>query len=286
MPVRPAVLEQSRLDDAPVTAQTDRHHNEPPVEDRIGMEFREALLADRPDFQQRYDDMLAAKDRVTVDDEDSLGRAGDLIKLYRAAGQHIDQAHTAVKRPYLEAGRAADAEKNRLKEPLSAASAAVNAQMNAFYAKREAEAKAERERVAAEQRAAAERAAAAERDRARAEEEARRAAAEATSEDERKAAEERAAAAAAEAERAMQEASLAPSAAAKSEPVRSDAGATVSGKQVWNSQVEDYTKAFHKVKTDPKVREAIDAAVARQVRAGTREITGVRIWPTVQAVAR
>lgn len=250
------------------------------------MEFRETLLADRPDFQRRYDDMIAAKDRVAIDDEDSLGRAGDLIKMYRKAGQHIDQAHTEVKRPYLEAGRAADAEKNRLKEPLSAAANDVTGKMNAFLAKREAEARAERERIAAEQRAAAERAAAAERERQRAEEVARRAAAEAASEEERKAAQKRADEAAAEAEKAMQEAALAPAAPVKAEPIRSDAGSTVSGRQVWNSEVEDYTKAFHKVKTDPKVREAIDAAVSRLVRAGTREINGVRIWPTVQAVAR
>jgi hypothetical protein len=34
------------------------------------------------------------------------------------------------------------------------------------------------------------------------------------------------------------------------------------------------------------VREAIDKAVAALVRAGKREIKGVKIWPTAQAVSR
>lgn len=284
MPIRTATAPVE--DEQPTAAVAAIGHNEPPVEERIAMEFREALLEDRPDFQTRYDNMLAAKDRVEVEDDDSLGRAGDLIKLYRAAGQHIDQAHTVVKRPYLEAGRAADAEKNRLKEPLGEATRAVNDKMNAFLAKREAEARAERERIAAEQRAAAERAAAAERERARAEEEARRAASEAISEDERRAAEERAAAAAAEAERAMQGAALAPAAAAKTEPVRSDAGATVSGKQEWLSRVDDYDVAYIAVSDDAKVREAVEKAVARRVRAGARTIAGVTIWPVAKANVR
>ena len=37
------------------------------------------------------------------------------------------------------------------------------------------------------------------------------------------------------------------------------------------------------MKDDPKVREAIDAAVKRLVKAGKRELVGVRIWPVAKA---
>jgi hypothetical protein len=84
----------------------------------------------------------------------------------------------------------------------------------------------------------------------------------------------------------MRAAALAPAAGKGAEPVRSDAGSTVSTREVWNSEVQDFAKAFKSVKSNPKVQEAISAAVAGLVRAGQREIAGVRIWPTQQAVAR
>jgi hypothetical protein len=205
------------------------------------------------------------------------------VKLYRACVSHIDATHKSVKEPHLAAGRLCDAEKNALLEPLAAAKRKVEGVANAFVAKRDAEARAERERIAAEERAAAERAAAAERERIRAEQEAAEAASSAATAEERDAAIDRAAEAARVADEAMRDAALAPSAPARTEPVRSDAGATVSGKQEWNSQVEDFAKAHRAVKDDPKVREAIEAAVKRLVRAGKREIPGVRIWPVAKA---
>ena len=221
--------------------------NEPPLEERIKVEFEDMLLDGRPDFMVRYNDALAAVDRIEVTDDDTLGKAGDMIKLYRAIANHISDAHRDVKAPYLESGRAVDAEKKRLLGPVEDARDRVQRQMNEFMAKRAAEERAERERIAAEERARAAEAAEAGEGEA---------------------------------------APLAAAAPAKAAPVRSDGGATVSGREVWNSRVDDYAKAFRAVKTNPKVQEAIDKAVAGLVRAGTREINGVTIWPTSQAVAR
>jgi hypothetical protein len=258
-------------------------HNKPPLEELIPVEFRAELLRERPDFLTKLNDLIAAADRAKAEDDATLGKCGDLVKAYRACASHIDATHKAVKEPHLVAGRLVDAEKNALAGRLTEAKAKVEAIGNAFVAKREAEQRAERERIAAEQRAAAERAAQAERDRVAAEQEAARAAAEATTQAERDAAAERAAQAAREAEEAMAAASLAPATAARAEPVRSDAGATVSGKQDWACEVEDYAAAFRAVKSDPKVKEAIDAAVKRLVRAGQRELKGVRVWPVAKA---
>lgn len=225
----------------------DRFHNEPPLEERVAMEFREQLLSERPQFLIRRDDMIAAAERCEVVDEETLGKAGDLIKLYRAATGHITETHKAVKQPYLDGGRAADAEKKRLLDPIEDARVKVQGMMNSYQTKLAAERRAEEERRRAEERRQAEEAAKAEEGEA------------------------------------VPVAAAAPS---KPEPVRSDAGATVSGKTVWNSEVEDYTVAFVAVEDDEKVRIAIDQAIARRVRAGTRKIEGVRIWPTQQAVAR
>lgn len=269
----------------PKAAEALAGHNKPPVEEEARAAFREALLTDRPDFEQKVEDIMAAADRAKVVDDESYARGGSFIKLVRAAIDHVDTAHKSAKAHYLTGGRVVDAEKNELGAKLMTARNKVQGQLNDYAAKKEAEARAERERVAAEQRAAAERAAAAERERERAEQEALAAARSAKSDEERAAAEQRAAEAAREAEQAMAAAALAPAPVA-SGPIRSDDGATVSSKTVWNSAVDDHTKAFKAVKSDPKVKEAIEGAVARLVRAGQREIPGARIWPTQQAIAR
>lgn len=271
--------------------------NEPPLEERIGMEFREALLSERPDFIARMDSAISAVDRAIVlndegrpqlvtEDEETLGRAGDLEKILRACDGHVSETHKAVKQPYLDGGRAVDAEKNRLTGTITTARAKLRDGMNTFMAKREAERRAEAARIAAEQRAAQEKADRAAREAREAEEAAQRAARDATNEEEREAARLKSVEAQERAEEAIAAAPLAAAAPARAEPIRSDAGSTVSGKTLWNSEVEDFAKAFKAVKSNPKVQEAVAAAIAGLVRAGTREIPGVRIWSTVQAVAR
>lgn len=274
----------------------DRLHNKPPLAEIIPAEFREALLAERPDFLTKMDDLvgkvnpdpekasdLGAVARVKVSNDEELARAGTMVKILRAAITHVEATHKAVKQPHLDAGRLVDAEKNALMARLTEGKNKVEEIGNEYIGKREAALKAERDRLAAEQRAAAEAAERAETDRRRAEEEAERAVANAASDADRVAAQERADEAAVKAEAAMAAAALAPAAPTKSEPVRSDEGATVSGKQDWKSEVSDYTVAFIAVEDNPKVREAIDKAIAALVRAGKRQIEGVKIWPVAKA---
>lgn len=258
-------------------------HNRPPLDELIPQEFREALLSDRPDFDVKMRDLVDAANRAKADDDETLGRCGDLVKSYRAIIAHVEATHKAVKAPYLEGGRLVDAERKAMLAPVEAAKAKVEAIGNAYVAKREAEAKAERERILAEQRAAADAASRAERERIEAEQAAARALADAANEEEREAAASAAAEAARRAEEAQRAAALAPAAPAERTLIHSDAGATVGGKQEWLCEVEDYTKAMRHVRSDPKVKEAIDAAIKRLVRAGQRELTGVRIWPVSKA---
>jgi len=238
-------------------------HNKPPIEEVVKAEFRDALLADRPDFLDRVDQFIAVVSRAEVTDDDTLGRAGDLDKMLRAADAHVVEVHKAVKQPYLDGGRAVDAEKKSITDRIASARFTLKDGMNAFVAQREARRRAEEAARAAEERRLAEEARAAEMARQEAE---------GVNDP--------------EAIAAIEVAPLAAAVSQRAEPVRSDGGSTVSTRQVWNSQVENFTQAFKAVKDDPKVQEAISAAVARLVKAGKREITGVKIWPTQQAVAR
>lgn len=286
MPIVQAVKEDSAPlpGEAPASARVGLGHNRPPLEEIIPAEFRAALLRDRPDFLVKLGQLVEAADRAFANDDESLGRCGDLVGDYRKCLSHVNATHKEVKEPHLLAGRLVDAEKNALVDMIETAKRAVEAKGNAYVAERDAKLKAERDRIAAEEREAAMKAAAAEQARINAEREAEAAARAASNDAEREAAAARAEQARREAEEAMQNAALAAAqATSKAEPVRSDAGSTVSGKQEWLCEVEDYAKAFRAVSDDPKVREAIDAAVKRLVRAGKREIKGCRVWPVAKA---
>jgi flagellar biosynthesis GTPase FlhF len=258
------------------------HNSGAPSEADVQEQFRRTLLIEKPDFDKRLEQIEAAAERVVVSDDETLGRAGDMVRIIRATDKLVSDTHVRVKAPYLAAGRVCDAEKNALTGRLSAARTKVEGIANAFVAKREAERRAEEQRRQAEERAAAEKAAAAGRERERAEREAAEAAAKATNDEEREAAQQRAAEAAEAAEQAQREASLAAAAPADDRLVRSDAGATVGTKQDWQSQVTDYELAFMACSDNANVRIAIDKAIASLVRAGKREIDGVRIWPVAK----
>lgn len=292
MAIVQAVKETPVLEPNEVNTRAVIGGNEPPVEERIAMEFREALLSERGDFEVKMAGAIGAVERAAVSDDETLGKAGDLDNILRACERHIEETHGEVKRPYLIAGRAVDAERKKLDGPLADARQRLKAKMNDYMAKREAERRAEQARIAAEQRAAEEAARAAEQRRIEAERAAEKAARDAQQAGDEAAAEaarlakEEADKAMRDAERAMHSAAFAPTAAIKDGPVRSDTGATVSGTKVWHSEVEDFTKALKAVKSDPKVQDAIAAAVQRLVKAGQREIAGVRIWSTIEARAR
>lgn len=264
----------------------DRLHNKPPLEEIVPLEFREQLLSDEPDFLLVLDNLIGAAARARANDDAELGKCGDLVNRYRRAASHIEATHKQVKQPYLEGGRLVDAESRALLSRVQAARSQVEAAANAYVARKDAEARAERDRIAAEQRAAAEKSARAEREREAAERASASAMEQVASEEERAAAQELADRKAREAQEAQSAAALAPSIAERPDPVRSDEGAVVSGKREWKSEVTDYTVAFMHVEDMPKVREAIDKAIAGLVRAGKHELDGVRIWPVAKASFR
>lgn len=237
-----------------------KDHNKPPLSEIIPLEFREALLADHADFLTLLDRYLGvgsrnaedyqpgAVDRAKCKSDEDLANCGKVDKALRAAEAHVAAVHKAVKQPYLDGGRLVDAEKNALAARITAGRNIIGDLMDAYAAEKRRKEREEQQRIEAERR--------------RLEELAR------------------------ENNIAPEAIAPPPPPPAKAEPLRSD-GVTVSTTTEWLCQVEDYAKAFKKVKDDAKVREAIDGAIKRIVKATKgAPIPGVRIWEGVKTQAR
>lgn len=247
----------------PASAPAGLGHNKPPLEEIIPQEFRAALLEEKAEFFEILDRYLGAGDpnsedytegavdRATCKNDEELGRCGELIKALRKLDQIVTAVHKREKEPHLIAGRLVDAEKNAIVGRILTGRDKVDSLMSRYAAEKREEELKERQRQ--------------EEERRRLEELAR--------------------------ENNLEEAlPPPPPPVAKAEPVRSDGGATVSIGTEWRSAVEDYSKAFRHVKNDAKVREAIDAAIQRQVKAtkgnNGKPLAGVRMWEAPKVSAR
>ncbi|QEH79909.1 hypothetical protein EIK56_17930 [Sphingomonas sp. C8-2] len=243
---------------APQAAGSVQGHNRPPLDVEARAAFDE-VLDQREGFRQRVKDLIAASDRAVATDEVTAGKCGDLVKQIRAAVKVVDDAHSTTKAPYLAAGRAVDAARNEQVADLDAAKKKVEGKQTTFLREQEEIRKAEARRAR-------------EAEEARLREERERRAAETTQD-------------AGELEPLPV---YVPEPVAEREIIRGDFGAAVSGQKVWLSQVVDYEVAFIAggLAKNEKVREAIEKAIASQVRGGVREIEGVRIWSDIKASNR
>lgn len=230
--------------------------NRPPPHVEAVADFNEAIDK-RLDLRDRIAKLIDASTRATATDDDTAGRCAELIRQMTAAERVIEDERKLVKAPFLEAGRAIEDAANAVKEPLVQAKAKVRGlaetymreaqrQQDELRRQQEADARRQREEQQARERAEAERAAAENR-----------------------------------APEPVEIAPPPPPAPIEPVRVRSDFGATASARKVWKGQVEDYGKAFKHVRDNPAVRDAVDKAVAALVRAGKRELTGVRIFEDV-----
>lgn len=233
--------------------------NLPPPEERIPAEFREALIAERPDFYKKLTELLGtpateteeaksgAVDRAKCEDADTLARCGQLVVTLRAAAALVERVRVTAKAPHLEAGRLVDAEGRLLIDQFKDAIARVERLQRDYLDAEDAKAKAAQ--------------AEADIKRAELEELAR--------------------------EKGLEEALPPPpppvsaSIPVAGAPLRTD-GATISSSKEWKSEVEDYTKAFKHVKDDARVRSAIDAAIQAKVKAtkgnAGKPMAGVRMF--------
>lgn len=235
--------------------------NEPPLAERIHADFREALLSEKPKWDEVLDRYLGKGDpnsegykdgicdRAQATDDESLGKCAEIVKALREAHGIVDAKHKLIKQPYLDGGRAVDAEANKIRGRIMEGAAKVKAVMDDY-------AESERLRKRREQMIA-------DRQRLQLESLARENNLEA----------------------ALPEA---PPPTVKTEPVRSDGGATVSTTVDWDVVVTDYALAFEHVKNVAAVREAIDKAIKalNKTSKGKVAYAGVTITERAKTVAR
>jgi hypothetical protein len=240
--------------------------NNPPISDLLTEEYRK-LTSD-------IDAAVASASRApeVIEDDVILGKFGDLTKILIAHSKTADDSRKAEKQPYLDAGRAVDGFFSALIGKVDAAKSSLLKRSTAYLQKKEAIERAAREaeaKKAADEQAAA--MAAAERAQDQGDTDtALEMLAEAS------AAETTAAVAAAEAR------------AKPADLVRTHGtGGSVSTlKKEWTFTVEDRSKIPLEQIRPYLAADAVDKAIKAFIKAGNRELAGVRIFEQPKAMVR
>jgi hypothetical protein len=133
-----------------------RLDNQPPLEDRLMLEFEEELVSQG--ITARIAELLASAERCppTIEDETTAGKVGDLCRLARDVEKRINDAREKHNRPLLNAQRSLKSKADGVIAPLTRAVSDIRMRLNAFVQKKEAEAAAERRRQEEEARKARE----------------------------------------------------------------------------------------------------------------------------------
>ena len=254
-------------------------HNRPPEDAPSQAEvIRERLTAENADLLSRKDELVAALERVPDKiDDDTATRAADFIKQLTACRKDADSRRVGAKEPYLAGGRAVDGFFRPVMDALEKAKKAVEQRLTTYQREKAAE---ERKRREEEERQAREEAERAERAAAEAEAVAWHSEANLNSAIE---AEEVARQAEADAVTAAKQADVK---AADLHRTRGDLGAVASLRTYWDFEVLD----IHQVPLEP-IRahlpvSAVEQAIRSFVKAGGRELPGVRIFENTSTVVR
>ena len=249
--------------------------NNPPDEAtllRADLESRsEALL-------KRRDELVAAFARVPAEvaDDVTAGRAADFIKQIAAASKNAESTRIAEKEPHLAASRVVDGFFKAITDPLAEIKKKVEARLTAYQRKKADDERRRREEEARLAREAAELAS---------REAAQRANAVNTETDLALAidAEETAARAANDAALAKADADAKP---AELSRTRSDFGSVASLRTTWTFDGLDRSKIDLEALRQHIPEEALEKAVRAFIKAGGRELAGVRIFEHQSTVVR
>lgn len=250
------------------------HHNNPPSDAEI---LRDRLAEEHRKMLQRADELLAAMERVPEQiDETTVGRASDFVKQLGAATKDLDRVRVSEKEPFLAGGRTVDGFFKVPIDKLDRAKRDVEQRIQRHLRAKEAEERRRREE--------AERLAREEAERARREAEVAAAKMQDDAGLETALAKEDAARIAKEeaAERERQAAAK----AAELARTRSDYGSVATLRTNWT--FEDLNRATLDLEMlrDHLPLDGLEKAVRSYIRAGGRELRGVRIVETTTAVIR
>lgn len=113
----------------------DRHHNQPPLAERIVIEFDDALRLNG--LTERLDEIARSAARAPdVDSPEACGKAGDLVAMARAVKERVGAERDALNAPLTEAAKALKGKADALLAPMETAIAGVQASLDAFMADR------------------------------------------------------------------------------------------------------------------------------------------------------
>lgn len=247
--------------------------NKPPLDEQVVIDLNEALS--EKGITKRIAELIASFERAptVIENADTAGKVADLIKQMSAAAKAVTAERETINRPILNAQRSLKGRADSILDPLQIAEQQCRDCIRAFDA-------VEREKERQRQMAA-------EAERRRLQEIADN---EARLERERlqKIEDERAAAEAREAKPVEVEAVQIELPVEKAEPetVRGDYGAKVVRTTNWKHEIESVRKLPDSILTHEKVLEAINKVIAAQVRGGTREMKGVRIFAETATTIR
>lgn len=233
--------------------------------------MRDMLLASYTDLQGDVARVIASSQRapVAITDDETNGKFGDLVKIVIGVAKKAEEARKVEKEPFLRAGQEVDAFFNVIRDDLGTHKNALLSRQTTYLTEKERK---ERERQTEIARIAAEEAARKldEATSARAPEDAATALNEAV-----------------DAETRSAEAALAAN-AKPADLVRTHGamGSTSSLKAVWVYEITDRGKIPLDILRPYLPADAIDKAIAAYVKAGYRELHGVRIYETRKAVVR
>lgn len=239
--------------------------NRPPLDEMIVGEFMEGLNSQQGLIAKVEQLIQRGSAAEPCENADMAGRYGDFIKMTGEAVKRIEAERETHNRPLLTAQRALKAKSDYFVDRLKEAASKVRAHLDAFT-REEARKAAEAQRLADEQARKAREAAEAERQRQI--EEARAAGEDAVGD-----------------ALSVPEVDVAP--VKVDQPVfRGDYGSRVGTTTIWLHEIESVRKLPDAILKHEKVVEAINKVIAAQVRGGTREMKGVRIWSEQRAAVR
>jgi len=116
----------------------DRHHNAPPLEDRITFDFDVAIAAKELDDRVRQIVASADASPDPLESPEDAGKAADLVAMARDAAKAIEAERETLNRPLLTATRALKSKADALVAPMDAAVALVRDRLDDWVAANDA----------------------------------------------------------------------------------------------------------------------------------------------------
>jgi hypothetical protein len=109
----------------------DRHHNRPPLDEQVVLDFETALHARKLD--ERVREIREQADKAPpVDSVEVCGLVGDLVAMARAVSEAVEGEREKLNRPLLVAQRSLKAQSDRLLAPMSASIGALRKRLDEF----------------------------------------------------------------------------------------------------------------------------------------------------------